>query len=43
MIDHAESKMKIQTEQVQQVFEGPQVSSGEDTNLELNQGKPWFI
>jgi hypothetical protein len=37
-IDHVESKTKIQAEKVQRVFVGPQASSGEDTNLELNQG-----
>jgi hypothetical protein len=42
-IDHVEPKMKIQAEQVQRVFEGSQVSSDEDTNLELNQGKPRCI
>jgi hypothetical protein len=43
MIDHVELKTKIQAKQVQRVFEGLQVSSGEDTNLELNQGKPRCI
>jgi hypothetical protein len=33
MIDHAEPKTKIQAEQVQWVFEGPQVSSCEDANI----------
>jgi hypothetical protein len=42
-IDHVDSKTKIQAEQVQRVLEGPQASSGEDINLELNQGKPWCI
>jgi hypothetical protein len=42
-IDHVEPKTKIQAEQVQQVFEGPQASSGDDTNLELNQDKPRCI
>jgi hypothetical protein len=42
-IDHVEPKMKIQAEQVQRVFEGPQASSSEDTNPELNQGKPRCI
>jgi hypothetical protein len=37
-IDHVEPKTEIQAEQVQRVFEGPQASSGEYTNLELNQG-----
>jgi hypothetical protein len=31
--------MKIQAEQVQWVLGGPQVSSGEDTNTVLDQGK----
>jgi hypothetical protein len=34
---------EIQAEQVQQVFGGPQASSGEGTNLALDQGKPWCI
>jgi hypothetical protein len=42
-IDHMEPKTEIQAEQVQQVLEGPQASSGEDTNLELNQGKSRYI
>jgi hypothetical protein len=25
------------------VFGGPQTSNGEDTNLDLDQGKPWCI
>jgi hypothetical protein len=32
-VDHAEPT-KIQAEQVQRVFEGPQASSGENTNLD---------
>jgi hypothetical protein len=43
MIDQVELKTKIQAEQVQRVLEGPQASSSEDTNLELNQGKPRCI
>jgi hypothetical protein len=43
MIDHVEMKTEIQVEQVQRVLEGPQASSGKDTNLELNQGKPRCI
>jgi hypothetical protein len=39
-IDPAELKMEVQAEQVQWVFRGPQASSGEDTNLALDQGKP---
>jgi hypothetical protein len=42
-VDHVELKTKNQAEQVQWVFEGPQASSGEDTNLELNQGEPQCI
>jgi hypothetical protein len=42
-IDHVEPKTKIQTEQVQRVLEGPQASSGDDTNPELSQGKPRCI
>jgi hypothetical protein len=42
-IDHVKPKTEIQAEQVQRVLEGPQASSGEDTNLELNQGKPRYI
>jgi hypothetical protein len=34
---------KIKPEQVQWVLEGTQASSAEDTNLELNQGKPRCI
>jgi hypothetical protein len=34
---------EIQAVQVQQVFGGPQASSGEGTNLALDQGKPWCI
>jgi hypothetical protein len=43
MIDHAETMAEIQAEQVQRVFEGSQASNGDDTNLELNQGKPQRI
>jgi hypothetical protein len=32
-MDHVEPKTEIQVEQVQRVLEGPQASSGEDTNL----------
>jgi hypothetical protein len=39
MVDHADPKAKIQAEQVQWVFGGPQASSGEDTNLALDEGK----
>jgi hypothetical protein len=43
MVDHAEPKPEIQEEQVQWMFGGPQASSGEDTNLALDQGKPRCI
>jgi hypothetical protein len=43
LVDHAEPKSKIQAEQVQNEYDGPQVSSCMDTNLDLNQGKPWCI
>jgi hypothetical protein len=33
MIDHVEPKTKIQVEQVQWVFRGPQASSYEDVNI----------
>jgi hypothetical protein len=36
MLDHAEPKSEIQAEQVQWAFGGPQVSSGEDTNIDLD-------
>jgi hypothetical protein len=42
-VDHAETKAEIQAEQVQRVFGGPQAKSGKDTNLALDQGKPWCI
>jgi hypothetical protein len=42
-VDHAEPKPKIQVEQVQSMFGCPQASSGEDTNLALDQGKPQYI
>jgi hypothetical protein len=42
-IYHVEPKTEIQAEQVQQVLEGPQASSDEDTKLELNQDKPRSI
>jgi hypothetical protein len=42
-LDHAELKMEIQAVQVQWRIGGPRVSSGEDTNLMLDQGKPQFI
>jgi hypothetical protein len=42
-IDHAESKMRVQVEQVQKVYGGPQVTSCVDMNLDLDQGKPQCI
>jgi hypothetical protein len=42
-INHVEPKTEIQAEQVQRVLEGPQASSGKDTNLELNQDKSQCI
>jgi hypothetical protein len=38
-VDHAEPETEIQVEQVRWVFRGSQASSGEDTNLTLDQGK----
>jgi hypothetical protein len=38
-----EQKSKIQAEQVQWVFGCPQVPTYEDTNIALDQGKPWCI
>jgi hypothetical protein len=35
--------MEVRAEQVQRVFGGLQASSGEDTNLALDQGKPRCI
>jgi hypothetical protein len=42
-IDSTELKMEVQAMQVQWRLEGPQASSGEDTNVVLNQGKPRCI
>jgi hypothetical protein len=42
-VGHAEPESEIQAEQVRWVFGGPQVSSSEDTNLALDQGKPRCI
>jgi hypothetical protein len=42
-VDHAEQETEIQVEQVRWVFGGSQASSGEDTNLALDQGKTWCI
>jgi hypothetical protein len=42
-LDHAELKTEIQAMQVQWRIRGPQASSGEDTNLMLDQGKPRCI
>jgi hypothetical protein len=35
--------MEIQAKQVQRVIGGPQVSSGKDTNLAMDQGKTLSI
>jgi hypothetical protein len=42
-VDHAEPKSELQAKQVRRVFKGPQASSDADTNLTLDQGKPWCI
>jgi hypothetical protein len=42
-VDHAELKSEIQVEQVQKEYDGPPAWSCMDTNLDLNQGKPWCI
>jgi hypothetical protein len=42
-VDHTKPNTKIQAEQVQWVFGGPQASSCEDANIVLDQGKPWCI
>jgi hypothetical protein len=42
-VDHSEPKLELQAKQVRRVFEGPQASSGKDTNLALDQGKPQCI
>jgi hypothetical protein len=42
-IDHAELKTEVQVEQVQKAYGGSQATSGMDTNLTLDQGKPWCI
>jgi hypothetical protein len=42
-VDHAEPKSEFQAERVQWAFSGPQASSGDDTNLALDQGKPRCI
>jgi hypothetical protein len=42
-VDCAELELEFQAERVQWAFRGPQASTGEDTNLILNQGKPWCI
>jgi hypothetical protein len=39
-VDHAESKTKIQAEQVHGVFGGPQASSCEDTNIIVIKASP---
>jgi hypothetical protein len=42
-VDHAELELEFQAERVQWAFRGPEASSGEDTNLALDQGKPQCI
>jgi hypothetical protein len=42
-VDYAERRTKIQAEQVQWVFEGPQVPSARILTLLLGQGKPRCI
>jgi hypothetical protein len=42
-MDHVEPRTKIQVQQVQGVFEGPQASSDKDINLPFDQGKSWCI
>jgi hypothetical protein len=39
-LDHAEPKTKIQVEQVQWVFRGPQASSCEDANIIVIKASP---
>jgi hypothetical protein len=43
VMDLAELKMEVQAVQVQWRPVGPQASSGEDTNIVLDQGKPRCI
>jgi hypothetical protein len=43
MLGQVEPESKIQAEQVQRLFGGAQASSGKDTNLALDQGKPRCI
>jgi hypothetical protein len=40
---HVEPKSKVEVEQVQKAYGRPQVSSGEDTNIALDQGEPRCI
>jgi hypothetical protein len=42
-IDRLEPKTEVQVEHVRKVYGGPQVTSCEDTNLTLDQGKPRCI
>jgi hypothetical protein len=42
-VDHAEPELEFQAERVQWAFRGPEASSGEDTNLALDQVKPQCI
>jgi hypothetical protein len=39
-VDHAEPKTKIQVEQVQPVFGGPQAPSGEDADILVTKTNP---
>jgi hypothetical protein len=36
---HAEPKSEVQVEQAQKAYDGPQVTSCVDTNIDLDQGK----
>jgi hypothetical protein len=42
-VDHTEPKSEIQAEQVQKEYDGPQMPSCMDTNLDSNQDKPRCI
>jgi hypothetical protein len=42
-VDHVEPESEFQAEQVRWVFGGTQASSGKDTNLAMDQGKPRCI
>jgi hypothetical protein len=43
VLDPVEPESEFQAEQAQGAFGGPQASSGEDTKLALDQGKPRSI